>query len=609
MAWQHTVYAYPILFATALSVVLGAYAVTRIRRRGRLPTLLAFAAMTGAIAVWTGFSALKLLSTDPTVQFRSYLLLHVGSAAVGPLLFLFALAYTDRTRWLTRSLAVGVFVVPVAFVALLITNPYDVAIIDTRIVDAGGLIVWRADRGPAHVALSFVYAALMAALTLAVMLSESARTGRAYYPQAALLTAAVVAPIGASFLTVAGVPPFGREEANLVPAAAGLSVAALGVATFRYRLLDLPPIAYTTAMRNSPDGVLVLDSNDGRIVHSNESAERLLGASPPFAGTPASAVLPEPDEPADGRTIEVATAEDDRVLELRSQPLRSQEAAVGRVIVPQDITAQKRYERSLELRTEQGELLNRHVRHDIRTEMGLVLGLLRRMESDLEELCEDRSELHGHLAAYADRIGSNCEHVVDLTETVGELLRTIDRREREPKPVDLAPVLEEQLEVVAAAFEDAHIGTDAEIPGATVYADEMLPSLCYNLLTNAVVHNDSPEPEVTVVVTESDDWIAVSIADDGPGFPKQPRKLLTGATPLTEYEGAGYGLYIVRSLAEGYGAELSVAHDRPTGSIVTVRLARADDNREPEEGRPVAAGTRTDTRERTSVGRSDGVAE
>ncbi|MFU8866452.1 histidine kinase N-terminal 7TM domain-containing protein [Natronococcus sp.] len=582
MAWQHTVYAYPILFATALSVVLGAYAVARVRRRGRSPTLLAFAAMTGAIAIWTGFSALKLLSTDPTVQFRSYQLLHVGSAAVGPLLLLFTLAYTDRSRWLTPSLSVGVFVVPVAFVALLITNPYDVAIIDTRIVDADGLVVWRADRGPAHVALSFVYAALMAALTLAVVLSESVRTGRTYYPQAALLTVAVVAPIGASFLTVAGAPPFGREGVNLVPAAAGLSVAALGVATFRYRLLDLPPIAYTTAMRESPDGILVLDSN-GQIVHSNESVGRLLGVSPPFTGTPADAVLPELcDETADGRTLEVTTSEGDRALELRSQPLRSQETTVGRVIVLRDVTAQKRYERSLELRNEQGELLNQLVRHDIRNEMGLVLGLLRRVDPELEELREDSPEAHDRLAEYTDRIRSNCEHVVDLTETVGELLRTIDQREREPRPVDLAPVLEEELEVVAAAFEDARVETDAEIPDATVYADEMLSSLFYNLLTNAVVHNDGPRPEVTVTAVESDDRITVSIADDGPGFPEQPRELLTGETPLTEYEGSGYGLYIVRSLAEGYGAELSVADNRPTGSIVTIRLVRAGDEREPE---------------------------
>ncbi|MDG5820679.1 histidine kinase N-terminal 7TM domain-containing protein [Natronococcus sp. A-GB7] len=587
MAWQHTVYAYPILFATALSVVLGTYAVARVRRRGRSPTLLAFAAMTGAIAIWTGFSALKLLSTDPTVQFRSYQLLHVGSAAVGPLLLLFALAYTDRSRWLTPSLSVGVFVVPVAFVALLFTNPYDVAIIETRIVDADGLVVWRADRGPAHVALSFVYAALMATLTLAVVLYESVRTGRTYYPQAALLTVAVVAPVGASFLTVAGVPPFGREGVNLVPAAAGLSVVAVGIATFRYRLLDLPPIAYTTAMRNSPDGILVLDSN-GRIVHSNESVGRLLGVSPPLTGAPVDAVLPELDEAADGRTIEVTTSEGDRFLELRSQPLRSQEATLGRVVVLRDVTAQKRYERSLELRNEQGELLNKLVRHDIRNEMGLVLGLLRRVDPELERLREDNPEVHDRLSEYTDRIRWNCEHVVDLTETVGDLLRTIDRRERKPQPTELAPILEAELEAVATAFEDARVEMASDLPDATVYADEMLSSVFYNLLTNAVVHSDDPRPEVTVTVTESDERILVAIADNGPGLPEGPRDLLTGETPLSEYDGSGYGLYIVRSLIEGYGAELSVAENRPTGSVVTVRLARAGGDREPDTVRTVA---------------------
>ncbi|WP_245549719.1 histidine kinase N-terminal 7TM domain-containing protein [Natronococcus occultus] len=580
------------------------------RRDGRSPTLLAFAAMAVAIAIWTGFSALKLLSTDPTVQYRSYLLLHAGSAAVGPLLLLFALAYTDRIRWLTPRVVGGVFVVPVAFLALLVTNPADVAIIDTRVVDANGLVVWRADRGPAHVALSFVYAALMAVLTLAVVFDELRRTNRSYYPQAILLTIAVVAPIAASFLTAAGVPPFGREDVNLVPATAGLSVAALGVATFRYRLLELPPIAYTTAMRDSPDGVLVVDA-DERVVHANESVGRLLGASSGAVGEAVDTVLPETsDETNAERTIEVAAAGGTRVLDLRSQPLRWQDATVGRVIVLRDVTARKRYERSLELRAEQGELLNRLVRHDIRNEMGLVLGLLRRIEPELETLREDDPETAGRLLAHTDRIKGNCEHVVELTETVGELLRTLDRREREPRPIALVPVLESEVAAAVAAFGHATVELEDDLPDVTVRADGMLSSLLYNLVANAVVHNDDPQPTVTVGVDVSDERVTVSVADDGPGFPDQPRRLLTGQTPLAEYEGAGYGLYIVRSLADGYGAELSVAENAPTGSIVTVGLERADAARETEQSAVAAVdpeefhGTNT-----TDRGSSDGRVE
>jgi PAS domain S-box-containing protein len=576
MGWQHTVYVYPILFATALSIALGTYAVARARRRGLTPTLVTFTAMTAAIAVWTGFSALKLLSTDPGIQFQSYQLLHVGSAAVGPLLLLFALAYTDRTRWLTPTVSLGVFVVPVTFVALLFTNPADVVIAETRIVEANGLVIWRADRGPAHVALSFVYAALMAGVTLVVVLYKSVRTGRAYYPQAILLAVAVVAPMMASFLTIVGLPPFGREGINLVPAAAGLSVAAMGVATFRYRLLDLPPIAYTTAMRNSPDGIFVLDSS-GRIVQTNDSVARLLGSSSPFVGRSVGDVFPTVDvEGSDEQTIEVETIDGGRFLDLRSRPLSARETTVGRVIVLRDVTPQKRYERSLELRSEQAELLNRLVRHDIRNEMALVLGLLRRIESETDRLRTEQPDAHERLAEHTERIRWNCEHIVDLTETVGDLLQTLAHRERESKPVELGPILEEELAVVAAAFETATIEIDGELPDVPVGADEMLSSIFYNLLTNAIVHNDSVRPTVTVSATVGDDRVTVSIADDGPGLPDQPRQLLTGQTPLSAYQGAGYGLYIVRSLAEGYGADLAVTPNEPQGTVVEVRLQRAE---------------------------------
>jgi len=102
--------------------------------------------MNVAVAIWTGFSAIKLLSTTPEVKFQLYRLLYVGSELIAPLLLLFALAYTDRTDWLRRRVVVGLFVVPVAFLLLLFTNPYDLVIVETRIVKTDGLkIVWRAE--------------------------------------------------------------------------------------------------------------------------------------------------------------------------------------------------------------------------------------------------------------------------------------------------------------------------------------------------------------------------------------------------------------------------------------------------------------------------------
>jgi len=53
----------------------------------------------------------------------------------------------------------------------------------------------------------------------------------------------------------------------------------------------------------------------------------------------------------------------------------------------------------------------------------------------------------------------------------------------------------------------------------TVLANEMLASVFRNLLNNAVQHNDTDAPEVTVTCEETDDRIRVRVADNGPGVP------------------------------------------------------------------------------------------
>jgi signal transduction histidine kinase len=294
MSWQHTIYVYPIVFSTLLALGMGVHA-ARIRRRSdREQTLLLFAALSLAVAVWTGFAALKLASTDPGVKLLAYRLLHVGSSATAPLLLLFVIWYTDRRHWIRPSVVAGLFAVPAAFVTLLFLDPGTLVIADRRVIDVGGVAVQRTDTGPAHVVLSAVYTRVLGAATLGLIGLELYRQGRSYLPQATLLTIAILTPVTVGLLTEAGVPPFDLDSVNYVPASTAISVAALGVAVWRYELLDLPPIAYRTAVRYAPDGVIVLDT-DHRIVHANPRAETLLGGDSPIRGEQIASVLTQYD--------------------------------------------------------------------------------------------------------------------------------------------------------------------------------------------------------------------------------------------------------------------------------------------------------------------------
>ncbi|MEZ3115620.1 sensor histidine kinase [Halobaculum sp. MBLA0147] len=84
---------------------------------------------------------------------------------------------------------------------------------------------------------------------------------------------------------------------------------------------------------------------------------------------------------------------------------------------------------------------------------------------------------------------------------------------------------------------------------ARVRADERrLQRLLENLFRNAVEHNDRP---VTVRVTATDDGFAV--VDDGVGLPSLPDRDLFDPGTTTSDDGTGFGLSIVRQVADAHG--------------------------------------------------------
>jgi PAS domain S-box-containing protein len=563
MGWQHTIYAYPILFATAVSLGLGAYAIRSRREHGHSPVLLIFGTMNVAVAIWTGFSAIKLLSTTPEVKFQLYRLLYVGSELIAPLLLLFALAYTDRTDWLRRRVVVGLFVVPVAFLLLLFTNPYDLVIVETRIVKTDGLVVWRAENGPAYVVLSYVYVLTLALLALGIIAHQAVRLGRSYLPQAALLAIAIVTPMTASFLTSAGVAPFDHDGVNLVPATAAVSSIALGIATFRYQLLDLPPIAYSTVVERSPDGVLVLDSAE-RIVHANETAYSLLGLSASIVGQPAHAELPALDvTTASSRTVEFSSDSGrTEYLNVRSQPLRQHDDIVGWVLVLRDVTERRRRERELEAFTGA-------ISHDLRAPLRTTEDYLRLLDESLEETADEDCE---ELIAVARRNNRRMQEMISgllQYSRIGPSATAFDS-------VDCDRVVSAVLETLRFEIEEQNatvvVGDLPTVSGV----EHLLRRLFQNLLENALTHADSGSPEIRVTASRRDDGWRFRVRDDGSGI--EPDELdrvfdlfMQGSGTDPE-SGTGMGLAICRKIVEQHGGTIDIDSEPGEGTEIAFTI-------------------------------------
>jgi PAS domain S-box-containing protein len=234
-------------------------------------------------------------------------------------------------------------------------------------------------------------------------------------------------------------------------------------------------------------------------------------------------------------------------------------------LVTRDITLQKRTEQQLERKSEKLALINRIVRHDINNDVQLLMSWSDCLAEHVEEDGTD----------YVERIGQTSSHIAELTAIARDFVDSMeDGQEIDLEPIQLDRLLATEIEKLRAR-DDATVGAD-ELPAVSVLANELLSSVFTNLLTNAIRHNDSADPEVRVTVEETDETVTVSVADNGPGVPDDRKADMFGKGDMgPESPGTGVGLYLAHTLVEQYGGDIWVEDNEPRGAVFTVELPTA----------------------------------
>jgi len=345
--FRQTRYADPLLLAAFVSGVLAVYSLLYLVETSVERTVLAFALLMLGTSVWSFGYALRFASADLGAKLLWTRVQFVG-AAIAPAAWLaFALEYANRDRWLAVRNLFLLLAVPATTLLLVFTNQsHGLMWTDATLPGSGATALLDRSLGLwffVHAGYSYA----VVALGILVLGREVVDAETVYRAQGLALLVGVLAPVVANLSFLAGLV----ETVDPTSMAFTLSGIAFATAIFRYRFLDLVPVARDSVIDDMRDGFLVLDDRD-RVVDLNPSARALADADgEPIVGEPIATVFPEivaglDIDAAEVHQEQVTLAVDgtERHVAVQLSPL-SAAGFFGRLVTLRDVTERRRVER------------------------------------------------------------------------------------------------------------------------------------------------------------------------------------------------------------------------------------------------------------------------
>ncbi|SDJ56247.1 PAS domain-containing protein [Halovenus aranensis] len=554
MGWTVSVVSAVVLTAGVLCAGIGIVALQK--RPDPVATPLAALMFFGTL--WTIPEAISLgFDTLDQILFWNKLLFP-GASLVPVAYFVLGLRYAGYDRWRSWTFYGGLCVIPVVTVLGALTNDVhglfweSVAIEQvagvTTLAGANGPLLW----------LNLGYSYLLIVVAWAIFAGVALRSRPLYRRQALLMLVGGVAPTVLNVMFNLGVGPL--PALDLTSSSLALSGTAFALALFRYELIGLTPAAYRSVPDLFADGVLVFD-DDRRVVEANEHAERILDTDI-TAGTAATDLFDSPLRSLDG-TVLTVDKPNPRMYTVRYSVLCDQrDDPAGHAVVMREVTELKEHQQRL-------SVTNRVLRHNLRNELNIVLGVADQLEgADLDERA--RKSL--------DRLQAAAGRLNDVSEKARHIQASLRIDQEALLAIDLVVTVETVIDRYRTEFPEAEIryeGPDRLLVRAA--GRDTLETVVRNVIENALEHNDNEQPTVEVAVSDRGDEAVLTVADDGPGIPVDEVEILDETVESQLEHGSSLGLWLTHWLVTAMDGRIEFASNEPRGSVVTVRLQTADE--------------------------------
>lgn len=314
---------------------------------GSMPLLVLHVAIAWWLLAYSIPLSEEFLAANGGSVYLRFRLMFLGMVVTAPAFLAFTLEYTGHASR-PRSWLYALLAMEPLLILMLVWNPGTVHLIlgEWRGRPEDGRFI-----GTAYFWLHTLYNYVLTLLSLGLLVRHYRREASVYRSQLGLMFAGALVPTAASMLSLSSAAPY---NVDFTPVGFVIGSALLAYAAFRYRLLDLVPIARRLVVENMADGIVMLDKS-GRILDFNPAAQHILQDRTLEGGLPISHMLPgwtgrhgmHLEETAG--LDEVVHLDSGRYVDVRVTALKDGKRRIsGLLLILRDITEAREISRALE---------------------------------------------------------------------------------------------------------------------------------------------------------------------------------------------------------------------------------------------------------------------
>jgi signal transduction histidine kinase/CheY-like chemotaxis protein len=534
---------------------------------------------------WSLSSFLSAISLNMQTKLFLNSLSFIAAAIMPVIWFIFSVQYTHQEKRSMKKYYCFLSIIPAITMAILFTNNIHHLFIAETIIELlpnstlmlvsykFGILFW--------IHAIYSYSLLMlGAFTLLIRLIGSIKI---YRNQASLMIGALIISFSGEIIYQLGLGPF--NNLLLTPFTFSLGAILLFVSMFRYKALDLVPIAREAIIETMGDLVIVLDIKN-RIIDVNSSARRVFHKEyKTIIGQPIGSllknvpVLTDKATPNDKAHCEIMLEIENKKTYYNVQLLplyNKQKTIIGSFIILMDITYLYETMKKLEKAKSLAESANQAksdflatMSHEIRTPINGIIGMAELLET-AKLTSQERDNLEA-LQYSADSLLHLINDILDFSKIEA------GKMEIENIAFDIREIVNSTAKTYHSNNKSVSLSLeiDRAVPN-TLFGDYVkLRQILLNLISNAFKFTVVGEIHIRVYpihAAEDDIVLGFCISDTGIGISESKIESLFQSfhqldnSTTRKYGGAGLGLSIVKKLIDLLDGSIRVESVENKGS-------------------------------------------